>query len=68
MVLQFPLSDDGRGGDVAAGDGIFTGFAPNPPVGRYTLRLEAKDEFGNAADRLMEEELEFTLPAPPRPR
>ena len=67
-VLRFPLNDDGRGGDLAAGDGIFTGLAPNPPVGRYALRIEAKDEFGNSTDRLMEEELEFTLPSPPRPQ
>ena len=66
-VLRFPLNDDGRGGDLAARDGIFTGLAPNPPVGRYALRIEAKDEFGNSTDRLVEEELEFTLP-PPRPR
>jgi hypothetical protein len=67
-VLQFPMNDDGRGGDLAAGDGIFTGLAPNPPAGRYTLRIKAEDELGNATDRQMEDELEFTLPAPPRPR
>jgi hypothetical protein len=67
-ALVFPLNDDGRGGDLAAGDGIFTGLAPNPPVGRYTLRIEAKDEFGNATDRRMEEEVEFTLPSAPRLR
>ena len=63
-VLHLSLNDDGRGGDLVAGDGIFTGLAPNPPVGRYTVRIEAKDEFGNSTDRLMEEELEFTLPSP----
>jgi S-formylglutathione hydrolase FrmB len=67
-VLRFPLNDDGRGGDLAAGDGLFTGLAPNPPVGRYTLRIEARDEFGNSTARLMEDELEFTLPPPPRLR
>jgi hypothetical protein len=63
IVLRFPLNDEGRGGDLAAGDGIFTGLAPNPPAGRYTLRVDAKDEFGNSADRVMEQELEFRLAA-----
>jgi hypothetical protein len=60
-VLEFPLNDEGRSGDRAAGDGIFTGFAPNPPAGRYTLRVNARDEFGNESDRVIEGELEFTL-------
>jgi hypothetical protein len=65
-VLRFPLNDEGRLGDAAAWDGVFTGLAPNPPPGRYRLTITATDETGNTGETEVEGEFEFTL-APPSP-
>jgi hypothetical protein len=63
-VIEFPLSDDGRNGDVASSDGLFSAIAPTPPPGAYRLRIEAEDAMGNRMVRDMEGEFEFNLPAP----
>jgi len=61
-VLRFRLNDDGLDGDAAAGDGVFSGLAPNPPPGRYTLTVSATDEFGNAGEASGAREIDFAAP------
>lgn len=47
--LTVALNDDGTGADRARGDGLFTGLAPNPRPGTWSVRIDAEDEFGNRA-------------------
>jgi hypothetical protein len=58
------LNDEGRGGDRAAHDHLFTGLAPNPRAGRYAIRIEVEDHIGNSAAHALPQTLEFTLPPP----
>jgi S-formylglutathione hydrolase FrmB len=60
LIVQ--LNDDGRAGDRAANDGVFTGVAPNPRAGEYSVRIEAKDEFGNSSSLVLPQKLKFLLP------
>jgi len=53
-VFVVPLNDDGRGGDRAVGDGVFSGLVPSAPPGAYVLTLAAIDEFGNSASMAVE--------------
>ena len=57
--LHVPLNDEGRAGDKAAGDGIFTGLAPNPRPGTWKVRVEANDEFGNTANQVLTDSIEI---------
>jgi hypothetical protein len=64
VKLAFTLNDEGRSGDITPGDGVFTGLAPNPRPGRYRVRIESEDEFGNMGTHVAAEFHEFTLPPP----
>ncbi len=68
VVLRFPLNDEGLNGDAAASDGVFTGLAPNPPPGRFTLSVSAADEFGNAGEVSGPREIDFAAPGLTRRR
>jgi hypothetical protein len=61
-VIDVRLNDEGRDGDLSAGDRIFSGLVPNPAPGVYNLTLAAEDEFGNSAKEPVEGELLLTLP------
>jgi len=61
-VIDVPLNDEGRNGDLSAGDRIFTGLVPNPAPGVYNLTLAAEDEFGNSVKTTVDGEFRFTLP------
>lgn len=63
VILRVPLNDEGRDGDLAAGDGVFTGLAPNPVPGSYSLRVAAEDQFGNSGESTVGE-FQFSLPPP----
>jgi S-formylglutathione hydrolase FrmB len=63
-VLKLLLNDEGREGDIAPGDGVFSGLLPNPAAGRYQLVVAAEDESGNSAERAVEGNFEFALPPP----
>ena len=48
-TLTVPLNDEGRDGDLAAGDDVFSGTIVNPPAGTYTLSVSTRDSLGNSA-------------------
>ena len=48
ITLRVPLNDEGRDGDLTAGDAIFSGMIVNPPAGTYTLTVSAQDALGNS--------------------
>jgi len=52
--VQVDLNDEGRDGDGAAGDTIFSGTLPDPPEGRYQVTIEAVDESGNRRSETLE--------------
>jgi len=45
--VEVELNDQGRDGDLSAGDSIFSGTLPNPPDGTYRTVIDAVDESGN---------------------
>jgi hypothetical protein len=60
-AVDVRLNDEGRDGDLAAGDRIFSGLVPSPAPGAYSLLLNAEDEFGNVAKTSVEGDFEFQL-------
>lgn len=58
-VLRVDLNDDGRAGDRAAGDGVFSGVVASPRAGEYEVRIETEDAFGSAATRPVPQKLVF---------
>lgn len=55
--LLVRLNDAGLEGDRSAGDGIFTGLAPNAAPGAYRVTLVAEDELGNSARTELEDDI-----------
>jgi hypothetical protein len=61
-VIDVRVNDEGRDGDLSAGDRIFSGLVPNPAPGVYSLTLAAEDEFGNSTEMPVEGDFRFVLP------
>jgi hypothetical protein len=61
-VIDVRVNDEGRDGDLSAGDRIFSGLVPSPAPGVYSLTLVAEDEFGNSTKAPVGGEFRFTLP------
>jgi len=52
--VEIELNDEGKDGDRAAGDRIFSGTLPYPPDGTYHVHIEAVDESGNQGSSTFE--------------
>lgn len=58
-VVTVTLNDDGKDGDRAANDRVFSGTVPPQKFGIFRARIEAEDEFGNRGTH--ESERSFVL-------
>lgn len=66
-VIEAPLNDAGLNGDRTPQDRVFTGLIPNPAPGRYSLSVEAEDEFGNSSRTHFAGDFPFDMPPPSPP-
>jgi hypothetical protein len=46
--LEFELKDDGKNGDIAESDNVFSYKVPEQKFGLYNIEVSATDSFGNS--------------------